>query len=325
MNQVGFALKKSTSSAAISRKDYILMLMLTALYTLFAFWHLGSAQVPESGWYAEHPYESVVLDLGRVESPKQLYVYTGWMDRRYDQEVLRKLSLSYSNDGEHWTNHDAAFELKKVFSWHAFRDLPPAFRFLRLTCDDGRFYLNEAALFGDEEATRYPFQVLHSENPTAIFLADEQDKVVYEFSWFDNAYFDEIYHPRTAFEYLTHRLPYENTHPPLGKIFIACGMLLFGVNPFGWRFFGTLCGVLMVPLTYVMGKKMLKQTGYAFITAFLFCFDFMHLSQTRLATIDSYTAFFVMGMYLFMFLYLEKNFLQVGVRKTLLPLFASGL
>ena len=98
-----------------------------------------------------------------------------------------------------------------------------------------------------------------SDNSTAICLTDEPDKVVYEFSWYETTYFDEIYHPRTAYEFMTHRYPYENTHPPLGKVIIACGMLIFGVNPFGWRFFGTLCGVLMVPLAYVMGKKMLKK------------------------------------------------------------------
>ena len=48
---------------------------------------------------------------------------------------------------------------------------------------------------------------------------------------------------------------YENTHPPLGKIFIACGVLMFGMNPFGWRFMGTLFGVFMVPIIYLFAKR----------------------------------------------------------------------
>jgi len=49
--------------------------------------------------------------------------------------------------------------------------------------------------------------------------------------------------------------PYETTHPPLGKIFIALGILVFGMVPFGWRIVGTLFGVAMVPVMYMFGKR----------------------------------------------------------------------
>lgn len=319
-------MQKENCPARLRRLDYWLMLGLTLFYALFGFYRLGSRNVPESGWYAENPQESVVLDLGSVQEVRQLYAYTGWIDRRQsDHEVRRELTVECSSDGAAWELLEESFTLEHVFNWEVYREFSTPCRYIRLTCDDGRFYVNEAALFGESEVERYSFTVTESQNETAACLADEQDRVTYAFSYYETAYFDEIYHPRTAYEYITHRYPYENTHPPLGKIFIACGMLLFGVNPFGWRFFGTLCGVLMVPLAYIMGKKMLKRTRYAFMTAFVFCFDFMHLAQTRLATIDSYTVLFVMGMYLFMFLYMEKNFFEVGVKKTLWPLLGSGV
>ncbi|MBQ2696225.1 MAG: glycosyltransferase family 39 protein [Clostridia bacterium] len=321
-----FPVQKPAPQTRLVRLDYLLMVLLTVFYALFGFYRLGSDSVPETGFYAETPGESVVLDLGKVSKARQLYVYTGWIDRRSDDlEVLRDLYIDYSVDGETWEMVREPFVLDSVFMWHVCRDFPEDFRYVRLTCDDGRFYLNEAAFFGETESERFPIQAVESTNPTATNLIDEPEKVTYEFTWYETAYFDEIYHPRTAFEFITHRYPYENTHPPLGKAIIACGMLLFGVTPFGWRFFGTLCGVLMVPLVYVMGKKMLKKTSFAFLAAFVFSFDFMHLAQTRLATIDSYTAFFVMGMYLFMFLYIEKNFYETGVKKTLPPLLASGI
>lgn len=319
-------LRPSGQAVRLSRPDCWIMLTLTVFYAVFGFWHLGSRNVPESGCYIETAGESLVLDLGDVCNAKQLYAYTGWIDRRRsDQEVLRDITVAYSADGENFIESEQSFELKSIFHWHVFRDLPEACRYIRLTCDDGRFYLNELAVFGETEAESYPIVNVQSENPTAACVFDEPNKVTYEFSWYEDTYFDEIYHPRTAYEFITHRYPYENTHPPLGKCIIACGMLLFGVNPFGWRFFGTLCGVLMVPLVYIMAKKMLKQTRYAAFAAFLFSFDFMHLAQTRLATIDSYTAFFVMGMYVFMFLYIERNFYETGVKKTLWPLLGSGI
>ncbi len=317
---------KEEKSSKLTRLDCWLMLGLTVFYALFGFYRLGSNNVPESGWYVEKARESVVLDMGEVQDLRQIYIYTGWIDRRQsDQDVCRDLTLEYSADGENWTRVPAPFQLNSVFKWHVFRNFAEPCQFVRLICDDGRFYVNEIALFGETESDRHSFVVTETKNETAQAVLDEPDRVTYEFSWYEGAYFDEIYHPRTAYEYITHRYPYENTHPPLGKIFIACGMLLFGVNPFGWRFFGTLCGVFMVPLVYLMGKKMLKQSRYAFMAAFVFSFDFMHLSQTRLATIDSYTAFFVMGMYLFMFLYIEKNFYETDLKKTLWPLLASGI
>ena len=45
---------------------------------------------------------------------------------------------------------------------------------------------------------------------------------------------------------------YETTHPPLGKDLIMVGIALFGMTAFGWRFAGTLFGVLLVPLAVVL-------------------------------------------------------------------------
>jgi len=326
IEQSTYSLQEQAAPVRLVRLDYLLMLGLTLFYALFGFYRLGSTAVPETGWYPTATEEAVTLDMGESQDVSQLYLYTGWIDRRStDHEVLRKLEILYSEDGSVWQPAAEPVELNAVFRWHVFRFEPVSCRYMRLVCDDGRFYINEAALFGATEADRRPIASVLSANETAPLLIDEQDKVRYEFSWYDGTYFDEVYHPRTAYEYIEGRYPYENTHPPLGKAIISCGILLFGMNPFGWRFFGTLCGVLMVPLVYIMGKKMLKKTTYAFAAAFIFSFDFMHLSQTRMATIDSYTAFFVMGMYLFMFLYIEKSFYHGGVRQTLLPLFLSGL
>ena len=182
----------------------------------------------------------------------------------------------------------------------------------------------ELAAFDKEKKLITPKSVI-SNNKTARNLFDEPEEARYEYTWYDGTYFDEVYHPRTAYEYLNGLWPYENTHPPLGKLIISLGMMLFGVTPFGWRFCGTLCGVLMVPAIYVFAKKLLKETKWAFIASVIFTFDFMHLTQTRLATIDSFTTFFVILMYSFMYEYITQNTYQVGVKKTLRPLFFSGL
>ena len=255
----------------------------------------------------------------------------GWIDRRdSDSEVERSLSVSFGIDpAEGEENAELIFgdatELvgDSVFNWNGFFAQERG-RFMKITVDEGNFFINEIACFDGEQNLISPVAAI-SENSTANLMFDEQDKAVYEYTWYDGTYFDEVYHPRTAYEYINGIWPYENTHPPLGKLIISLGMMIFGVNPFGWRFFGTLCGVLMVPVSFLLGKQILKDSKWAFVASFLFTFDFMHLSQTRLATIDSFTALFAMLMYYFMYQYTKQNFYDGGVKRTLLPLGLSGL
>ena len=98
----------------------------------------------------------------------------------------------------------------------------------------------------------------------------------------DNMYFDEIYHARTAYEMIKHENLYEITHPPLGKGLMSIGIRIFGMNPFGWRFMGTLIGILMLPVMYLLAKRLTRRTTFAVVATFLLMFDFMHFARRGL-------------------------------------------
>jgi len=138
-------------------------------------------------------------------------------------------------------------------------------------------------------------------------------------------YFDEIYHARSAYEYLQGHNIYEWTHPPLGKLFIAAGISVFGMTPFGWRFAGVLFGVMMIPLLFAFAKRLFKDSFWAMFAAAIFTFDFMHYAQPRLATIDTFITFFVIAMYYFMYKYYTMSFHETKFGKTLVPLLMSGV
>jgi dolichyl-phosphate-mannose--protein O-mannosyl transferase len=87
---------------------------------------------------------------------------------------------------------------------------------------------------------------------------------------------------------------------------------------------GTLVGVLMLPAFYLIAKGLFGGTPAAFCATTLFAFDFMHFVQTRIATIDVYTVFFILFMYLFMWRYVTSGY-ETPFYKTALPLFLSGL
>ena len=48
-------------------------------------------------------------------------------------------------------------------------------------------------------------------------------------------YFDEVYHAKTARQYLNGEAPTEWVHPPTAKLLIAAGVALFGYEPWAWR------------------------------------------------------------------------------------------
>ena len=97
------------------------------------------------------------------------------------------------------------------------------------------------------------------------------------------------------------------------------------MNPFGWRIVGTLFGIAMVPMVYLFARKLSKDTLTASFACVLFAFDFMHFTQTRIATIDVYITFFVILMYYFMYQYSTLSFYDTALKRTLVPLGACGV
>lgn len=91
------------------------------------------------------------------------------------------------------------------------------------------------------------------------------------------------------------------------------------------RICGTLFGAALIPIMYLFGKKLFEGRLYGFYAAFLMMFDFMHFSHTRIATIDVFAVVFIVLMFYFMFRYIKQRSYLVGFKKSLQPLFFSGL
>ena len=162
-------------------------------------------------------------------------------------------------------------------------------------------------------------------SPSGETLFDEQQTKPDIINHASGMYFDEIYHARTAYEYSEGLSIYENTHPPLGKAIIEIGILIFGMNPFGWRFMGTLLGVLLLPLMYVLARMLFKDRKIALFCQAILLFDCMRYAQSRIATIDTPTVFFIMLSYIFMLWFVNQSFNNAKTVKLLTPLLLSGV
>ena len=266
--------------------ERIAVVLVTLLYALAAFSHLGDTRAPQS-FHAFSEGESLTLELSDSStlSRAMVFSYLG----------TGGFSFSLSEDGENWT--DAA-ELDQdyiaLLKWHEL-SLSGRARFLRLTAH-GSPELGELTLF-DESGDTLSWK-------TQCELTDEQALTPERPSFLNSSYFDEIYHARTALEHLRGVWPYEITHPPLGKLLIGLGVSLFGMTPFGWRFSGTLFGVLMLPLVYAFARRLFGRGSVPVCCTLLLAADFMHFNQTRIATIDTYGVFFTLGMYYFLYCWL---------------------
>lgn len=120
--------------------------------------------------------------------------------------------------------------------------------------------------------------------------------------------FDEVYHAFTAVAYARndpagyewwHQSPvkgtaYEWLHPPLAKLFMAGGILVFGDNSFGWRFFSAVFGVVAIFLLYLVGKKLFNPR-VGLLAAFLATLDGLFLTQSRIAMNDIFLVVFVLA------------------------------
>lgn len=84
-------------------------------------------------------------------------------------------------------------------------------------------------------------------------------------------------------------------HPPVGKYIIGLGELLFGFDPFGWRFMTALLGTLSVLLLCRIGRRLFRSTFLGCLAGALMALDGLHFVMSRTALLDSVLMFFVLA------------------------------
>lgn len=323
----------------LKKRDYAIMLGLTAVYAAVAFYQLGATDAPQNGYASTAANETVVLDLGERHEDFRIYYYGGISDTQF--------SFAVSDDGASFgEENDAFLDRGECFKWMALRRprydergkvtgasggmLTFSGRYLRVTFKGAGAALWEVAAVTEtgEAIPAVSAQAngaLEGRAADPMALIDEQETVPEKPSYYNSMYFDEIYHARTGYEHANSLYAYETTHPPLGKVFISWCISLLGMTPFAWRLAGTICGVLMIPAIYLLAMTLFERTRWATLCALLLSADCMHFTQTRIATIDSYPVLFIMLMFMFMARWMKMSFYHQRLRDTLVPLALSGV
>jgi dolichyl-phosphate-mannose--protein O-mannosyl transferase len=97
--------------------------------------------------------------------------------------------------------------------------------------------------------------------------------------------FDEHHFVPNARRYLVGEAD-DNDHPPLGKLFIAVGLLLFGDNPTGWRAASLIFGLQTLVIAAALARALFADRRAGWFAAAFFAGDGFFLAYSRTALLD---------------------------------------
>ena len=323
------------------KSDIAPLVLIMAAFSFLALFRLGDFKTPQSFMQFSAGQKPLVIELEEPSEIEALMYYTGLWTGHY--------KLEFSADGYYWDEQGAAGQSgggqsqgatpspamdqphSHLFKWRyaELNNDNGEVKYIRLMPSRTPIELGEIALFrvkpqSGEQGVLIPRSKIRVSTTEGLKLFDEQELIPERPSYMNGMYFDEIYHGRTALEFLRGEPPYETTHPPLGKALIAVSVYFFGMTPFGWRFAGAFFGVLMLLVLYIFIKNLFGKTPVAVCGTLLLGFDFMRFVQTRIATIDTYGVFFILLAYFFMYRYVTTA-PRARFLRSLAPLALSGI
>ena len=146
--------------------------------------------------------------------------------------------------------------------------------------------------------------------------------------------YDEVYHAYTASQYAIGNtdawlwstkapipdVAYEWTHPPLGKLIMTVGILIWGDTPLGWRFASAIFGALGLAVVYWLGLTLTGKRAVALVATILTTVDGLYFGESRAGVIDIFGAVFMACAFIAFY-----TFLTAPRTKVAAPLLWLGL
>ena len=111
--------------------------------------------------------------------------------------------------------------------------------------------------------------------------------------------FDEVYHAKTAQQYLRGQPPTEWVHPPTAKLLIAIGVWAFGYESWAWRLLPALAGIALAPVFFLLARRVLPSERAALLASALLLCDGVYLIQSRVAMTNIFAVLFQVASALF--------------------------
>lgn len=275
-------------------RDYLLIALITFGYAFVIFARLGSWSTPMTG--INFTSDQVIeIQLTQTSNIRTIVLYDAEDSGQF--AIDRQSNGLWSNVGTVVTDGYYVLKRQSLVADEVSR--------IRLVPKNTAGMINEIGFLDERNQLIAVDYVLYSDGRKVEAkkcpLFDEQRSLLERPSYMNSTYFDEIYHGRTAYEFIKRYPVYETTHPPFGKDLLSLGILLFGMNPFGMRFIHALMGVLLIIALFFLGRQILATRFAAFATMIAGCLDFMPFVESRYSTIDTTSVFFITLMFIFTF------------------------
>jgi dolichyl-phosphate-mannose--protein O-mannosyl transferase len=276
------------------KRETVVVFSLALMFFLLASWNLGHYEIPSSGWTLSGNAR-VIVDLGSPVDVSEIVfmVKSG------------KLSLEISTGEPDSWDKVAETSLEGYYRWRRV-SVDRLTRFLMIDFDSSQSEILEMVV-ASEDGPVEDLSLLEDDGHSTSLeaLIDEENLAEYPPTYKSESVFDEVYFVRAAEDYLSGRDPYENTHPPLGKLIIAAGISILGNNPLGWRIAGVFFASAMIPVIYLLGKEISGSWLGGIFSALLLGFDFMRFTMGKMATTDTFLVFFSLASLLFFYRYMK--------------------
>ena len=314
------------------KHHYLLSLtLLTIIYAVISFWQLGSTTFPTTTWQPVVEKQEIVFNFGKIEKFDAIYTIYGEGDNNSNPQSYQigtqDIHLFGSNDLQQW-QEITVLKQGNIYTY-SIQEGYWEYQYIKLVTTNKNNSLTEIGFRNLAHSNFLPVTILQDEYKNtkypAKMLIDEQDKLVLSPTYYDQAYFDEIYHVRNAWEIANRQYMYASVHPLLGTNIIALSIHLFGMHPFAWRLPGAIASVLMLPVLYGILKHLLKRDYLSLIGSFLLAADFMHITTARIATLEPFSILFILCSFYWMLKYCRSNFYTLPMWKGILYLFLSGI
>jgi len=271
-------------------KNYPLVFILMGSFYIYAFYGLGSTHTPQTFHTLKDGQSVTLFDFDKSVQIDKICYYVG-----IDKNVNFTLEYQAQKQWQKFYTYEKSYPYS--FRWKCINHRAKTEKMLL------RITKNEMML-GE---IRFSYQNKDIPYKTKkIYLNDEANLSV-DTSYYSGMFFDEIYFGRTAYEIMHNINVYENTHPYLGKHLIIPGIKMFGMTPFGWRFMNVLFAGVLIFMAYYFALHLFKKQEYAFISAFLMTYSFMHLSQARVGLIDTFGVLFVFISYFYLYRFIVQQ------------------
>ena len=326
--------RPSRPKARWTRADVRNVCLITAVYAVVSLWKLGSPVFPTTLWQPsfQDDGQDVVFQLPEETAFDAVYALAAEGDNNSNPDAYQlgfhNITVYGSNDYETWDeigvlNDYSIYQYSMLYGswdyryvWFRFISKNDCIAEIGLSSSvNGEHFIPVSVYADGGRDSKYP----------AELLIDEQDKLVLYPTYYDEGYFDEVYHPRNAWEIANGQYMYASVHPLLGTNLMALCIRLFGMSPLVWRIGGAVCGILMVPVMYALLKLLFAETVWCTAGTILLAGDFMHLTTSRIGTLEPYSLLFIMIMFWYMIRYFFTSFYDTPLKDTLKLLLICGI